>query len=327
MSKTIVVTSLGSVAGDIVIKKLHAAGHRVVGCDIYPAAWVADSLFVDAFYQVPYASDTENYLTTLTDICQREKADFIFPLTDVDVDLFSARRDWVAEQGVTVCFSPKETLDIARNKKTLAEFIAREVPEVTSIPTLMVRDVEELPWDFPVVCKPHNGRSSQGLRYIHSQEEWEQFRAVADLDVYIVEPYVKGPIVMVEIVRQPETGTIVAMTREELLDTPHSCGLTVRTYREPELEEACKVLAERLGIWGNVNFEFLRDEAGVHHFVECNPRFSAGTEFMCLSGYDLVNNHLRCFMGEEIEPVEDYHWLTIARKYKEYVTGEEEPTC
>lgn len=323
MAKTVVVTSLGSVAGDIVIKNLHQQGVRVVGCDIYPAEWVADSLNVDAFYRVPLSADAENYLATMADICKKEKADFIFPLTDIDVDLFNANRQWAEDLGVTVCFSTKRALDIVRNKKVLSDYIAAEVPEIVSIPTLMVADVDEVPWEFPVVCKPYNGRSSQGLRYIHSQEEWDAFKKEADLSVYIVEPFVQGPIVMVEIVRQPDTGTVVAMTREELLDTPHSLGLAVRTYREPELEEQCKVFAERLGVIGNVNFEFLRDPSGVHHLVECNPRFSAGTEFMCLSGYDLVSNHLRCFMGEEIEPVDDWHNLTISRKYEEYVMRED----
>lgn len=322
MTETVVVTSLGSVSGDIVIKGLHKEGMRVVGCSIYPAEWVADSLEVDAYYKVPLTADAEGFLATMADICKKEQASYIFPLIDLDVDLFNANRAWAEDLGVTVCFSTKHALDIIRNKKDLADFIAAEVPEVVSIPTLMLKDVDTLPWEFPVVCKLINGRSSQGLRYIHSQAEWDAFRGEVNLDAYIVEPFIEGPTIVVEIIRQPQTGSMVAIPREELISTPHGCGLTVRTYRDPKLEESCKVLAERLGIVGNVNYEFLRDPQGVYHFVECNPRFSAGTKFICIAGYNTIRNHLRCFTGQEIEPCEHIRDLIIARKYEEYVMCE-----
>ena len=60
--KTAFITSLGSVAGDIVIKSLKQHGYRVVGCDIYPKEWVVDANNVDVFYRAPYSSDVDNYL-------------------------------------------------------------------------------------------------------------------------------------------------------------------------------------------------------------------------------------------------------------------------
>ena len=80
-------------------------------------------------------------------------------------------------------------------------------------------------------------------------------------------------------------------------------------------------LAEKLGIRGDVNFEYILDPEGIYHLVECNPRFSAGCEFSCMGGYDCVVNHMRCFMGK---PIEDYHFkhsMIIARKYEEYITA------
>ena len=60
--KTALVTALGSVSGDIVIKSLKRMGMRVIGCDIYPKEWVADAYNVDVFYRAPYVSDVEKYL-------------------------------------------------------------------------------------------------------------------------------------------------------------------------------------------------------------------------------------------------------------------------
>ena len=223
--------------------------------------------------------------------------------------------------GADMCDGTKEALDIIRNKKILADFIEKECPGTQSIPTEMLRDIKELEWDFPVVCKPYNGRSSQGLRYIYNKEEWDEFVLTADKEVYIVEPFIEGPLVMVEIVRQDDPHKVVAMTRRELISTPHGCSTTVHVYKDEELEENSKILADKLNVLGDVNFEYILDKNGTYHFVECNPRFSAGCEFSCMAGYDYVENHMKCFMNKEIEDCHFKHNMIIARKYEEYITA------
>lgn len=322
--KTVLVTSIGSIAGDIVIKTLKRLGYRVVGTDIYAKELVVDAWNVDSFYQIPLVSDEERFVPILHDICERERVDFIAPLTDVDVDYLNGNRSWFQQRSITLGISPKRSLDIIRNKKVLQDFIAENCELTTSVPTKLMKECDSAPWDYPVVCKPLNGRSSQGLRYVHDNEEWARLkREIAGTpaeDLYIVEPFVEGPIVMCEIVRQPQTGDVVAVTREEKLDTPNCMAISVYVYQDEELEHACKVLAEKLDIWGSVNFEFLRSPDGIYHFIECNPRFSAGAEFTCLGGYDCVANHMRCFEGKPIDKFVFTRPRYIARKYEEYVT-------
>lgn len=83
--KTVLITAIGSFSADIVIKKCRENGMRVIGCDIYPREWVVDAGNVDAFYQVPRATEAEAYPEALLEICSREKVDGILPLTDVEV--------------------------------------------------------------------------------------------------------------------------------------------------------------------------------------------------------------------------------------------------
>lgn len=319
----VLLTSIGSVAADITIKSLKRLGHRVVGTDIYPREWVVDAYNVDAFYRVPLVSEAEAYISAIHDICESEHIDYLIPLIDPEVDLFNVNRGWFEEHGVILCISTKRSLDIIRNKKSLQDFIEAEVPDINGIPTLMVSEADELPWSFPVVVKPYDGRSSQGREYINSDEEWATYKEKRADSRSIVEPFVSGSLVMVEVVRQESTGKCVCVTRRELLSTPHGCGTTVRVYSDPELEAASRALAEHLGINGCVNFEFIRHEDGRHFLVECNPRYSAGLEFSCLAGYDCVANHLDCFGGRVIDGFEMGAPITVARKYEEYVTSVE----
>ena len=318
---TVLVTSTGSIATDIVLKSLKRMGFRVIGCNIYPKEWIVESCEMDGFYQIPPVSDSVNYLKSIKEICCRENIKYIFPMIDYEVDLFNINRGWFENNGIILCMSCKEALDIIRDKKRLADFIEKECPLTKSIPTKRLCDLYDLEWDFPVVCKPYNGRSSQGLKYIHNKKEWQAFVLEANRETYIVEPYIRGPIVMVEIVRQIKPHKVIAMTRRELISTPHGCSLTVFIYQDKELEEASKILADKLNVIGDVNFEYILDEHGVYHFVECNPRFSAGCEFSCMGGYDFVENHMRCFVGKEIEDAHFKHNMIIARKYEEYITA------
>ncbi len=316
--RTALVTAIGSVAGDIVIKSLKKMGWRVVGCDIYPGQWLADSANVDAFYQAPYATDTENYLSFMERVCQAENVEMILPLIDVEVDIFSHNRTWFEEKNIVLCISPRQTLDICRDKKLFQEFVDENCPDIMTIPTSFLRDVDIPEWGFPVVCKPYNGRSSLNLHYINDAEQWKGFTASADPDVYLVQPCVNGSRIVADVVAQGDRAVVVL--RRELISTVNGCGTSVYMYRDEQLEEKCRRLARYLGIMGCVNFEFILDEDGQYHIIECNPRFSGGTEFSCLAGYDCVKNHVRCFCGEEIEDVSYGPNRYIARKYEEFVT-------
>lgn len=318
--KCALVTAIGSVAGDVVIKELKKMGFRVVGCDIYPKEWLADAGNTDAFYQVPRAGDTESYLAFLKKLCVTEGINYILPLIDVEVDALNSKRSWFDENGVILCISPEETLAVCRDKKRLEEFVNRNCPYIKTIPTVFLRDMEKPGWSFPVVCKPYNGRSSIDLHYIRDIDQWKGFVASADRDLFIVQPFIEGSRVVADVVCEGKDGRAEVVVRRELISTINGCGLSVYVYRDEELEDRCRRLAKELGIVGCVNFEFLLDASGCYHLIECNPRFSGGSEFSCLSGYNTVLNHIRCFSGEPIEKPEYGPNRYIARKYEEYVT-------
>lgn len=77
-------------------------------------------------------------------------------------------------------------------------------------------------------------------------------------------------------------------------------------------------VAKALNIWGCVNFEFVEKEEQEWYLLECNPRFSGGTAFSSMAGYDMVKNHLRCFTGEELEPMGEIKGQYLVKRYQEY---------
>ena len=318
--RTVVVTAIGSFSADIVIKTCKKMGIRVVGCDIYPKEWIADSQNVDNFYQVPLAVDQEAYRKALMEICRREKAWGLLPLTDVEIDVLTGFREEFCREGITLCISGEECISLCRDKMKFYQFMKKNNLG-NPILTKNLLETEPDQMKYPLVCKPRDGRSSQGLQFVKSPQELENLKRLEGAERYIVQPKIEGRVVTVDVVRDPESGESAAVCRRELLRTLNGAGTSIQVFRDPKLEETCKEAAKRLSVKGCVNMEFLEEGEGSCRILECNPRFSGGVEFSCLAGCGCVEGHLRIFMGQGLDQMpKNIEPMFIARKYEEYIT-------
>ena len=328
--KHVLVTAIGSFSAGVVIETCKREGYRVVGCDIYPAQWVVNSREVDVFYQAPYATDREAYRSFLREICKKEQVELLLPLTDVEIDVLHGWPEAADELSVTIGMSGAETIGLCRDKGAMERFLQdKEICRL--IPGRALKEVIETEkatgyrkLSYPLVLKPTDGRSSQGLRIVEDAGEllWAAEKCLDHVDKYLAQPRIRGTVTTVDVVRDPKTGAVVCLPRRELLRTLNGAGTSVEIYRAPRLEAQCRELARQLEICGCVNFEFIEhvqeDGSTEWYFLECNPRFSGGVAFSCMAGYDMVKNHLRCFEGCEIEPMGEIGGQFIARRYTEY---------
>ena len=317
LNKTVLLTAIGSFSASCAIEKLHASGFKVVGCDIYPRELVANSLKVDSFYQVPLASTGSEYIEALRKIILKERVGYVVPLTDYEVDTLCSNRDAI---DALICMSENDSLNLCRNKLSCYRHLKDDFgPNL--IPTLRLSDANIAELDYPVICKPLNGRSSEGLFESDSMMHLENAMEEIDADTYCVQPKIEGRIVTVDVVRDSSSGFAVAIPREELLRTHNGAGTSVRVFSSAELSALAKEITAALGVNGCVNLEFIVEPGGNIRFLECNPRFSGGVEFSCMAGYDCIVNHIRCFLGLSPNPPIQYDELFIARSYEAHVTN------
>lgn len=319
----VLVTAIGSLSADITIKTLKQMGVYVVGCDIYPKTWVVDAYEVDMFVQAPGVNE-ESYLTFLEELCHQQQISDIIPLIDLEVDVLSMHIDRFKNQGVTICtlneVCAKQCRDKYQLPRTLVEMGKKHGIEMLISEKLKDIDVEN--FSFPVIVKPQNGRSSQGCHLIHNEKGLEYLNSIDKEQNLLVQKYVQGHVVTIDVVCDPQHDKVVAVARKELLRTANGAGTTVTIIRNSEVEDFCKQAALFLGIQGAVNFEFLVDQTENYYFLEINPRFSGGVEFTHMAGYNVVKNHMNCFQKKEIELCDDIKEITVSRKYEEHVTEE-----
>lgn len=313
----ILVTAIGSFSADCVISTLKKDGHRVIGCDIYPAEWHPESVLCDKVYMSPLATKENEYLGFLLEICQKEDITHIIPLTDVEIDALRVNRQAFVTKGVTLCMPEDHTLDVARDKYQLYEAF-KDDDSVPSMPTYKVGIDVILDDAIPCVAKPANGRSSEGLMRIYDPALLVKVRKN---DNYIVQPLIDGSIFTVDYVRDASSGHDFSVPREELLRTKNGAGITVRVFENDELSKLVSHIGNKLNVNGCVNMEFILND-GHYYLIDINPRFSAGVAFSKVAGYDFVTSHLNCHIGRRIGTPIKIDEQIICKKYSEVVTKE-----
>jgi carbamoyl-phosphate synthase large subunit len=313
------VTAVGSFSGEAVITSLKKNGNaKVIACDIHPFHWLPVAPFADAFYQLPIAYDKESYINELIRIIKKEKIDFIIPLTDPEVDLFSEVQGLIENQNTIICIPDKHAVTICRNKQVFYRFF-QEDEGVGLIPTFESLHFNPDMCRLPLIAKPKHGRSSVGVFVIHSEDELQLFSKKKD---FIFQPILEGQIFTVDCIRDKKFDKSVALPRKELIRTSNGAGMSIEIVPNVGLSRTAQHIVEKLDINGCINMEFIHHQ-GRFFLMDINPRFSAGISFSILAGYDMVTNHVRCFMGEEIEDLVSPKTMILAKKLTDVIIKKE----
>jgi len=307
----ILLTAIGSMSAECVIKQLKEAGNFVVGCDIYPGEWHYETKLCDLFYRAPYATEEIKYVNFLMNVCKENQLSYIIPLTDLEIDVIERNRSVFNKAGIILCMQSSEVLSVARNKYVLSSFFIND-QKIPSIRTCLLTELPE-DFSFPCIAKPYNGRSSEGLIRNATRE---QVLAIENKSIYIIQEQLDGNVFTVDYVRNALTGKDASVPRQELLRTKNGAGLTIKTNGNKNLTRLVSHIGKTLNINGCVNMEFIYNK-GEFYLIDLNPRFSAGIAFSVMSGYNMVLNHLRCFTGEDIDGSIEIEERTIVKKYEE----------
>lgn len=312
----ILVTAIGSFSADCVIRTLRKANHAVIGCDIYPGQWHAETALCNKFYQSPLAKDEEKYISFIADVCKKEKIDLLLPLTDIEIDKINSNRQLFDELGVILAIPSEFTLSIARDKYKLHTFFLAD-ENVPSVESYLSKNLIVSPDILPAIAKPIDGRSSEGLKRIWNLDELE---TVANENNYIVQKCIEGSVFTVDYVRNATTGNSFSVAREELLRTKNGAGTTIRLFEDSVLSNLVDFIGGRLNINGCVNMEFILN-SGKFYLIDINPRFSAGVAFSSIGGYDMVTSHINCHIGQDINNHVKIEEQIVIKKYVEEIVN------
>jgi len=196
----ICVTSIGSLSGPFVTRRLKDIGHNVIGTNIEIERTLINTNYCDDFHFLPHSNRENEYINQLLLLQKYSGFDFILPLTDPEAYLISTKSDFFSNYGVKILSSSQKSLASVRDKFNLfSQTVNLTTDQVRPIPTFKtLQEVLKL-YDFPIIAKPIIGRSSQGIRLIKSLNSNE-----SSLDNYIYQPFLNGDIITVDAIRKIE---------------------------------------------------------------------------------------------------------------------------
>jgi len=287
---------------------LHGIEGSLITADLKPTA--PSAFEGDRHYLVPRVSSPD-YIAELLEICRKESITGVIPLIDTELELLSRHRPLFEQIGVKLLLSGGALNELAGDKRKTYAFFAEQ-----GIPTPKVYNEEEIErraFDYPVMLKPSNGSSSNGVTKIRNEKELNFF--LEYIPNAMVQEYVEGAEYTVDVMTDFEGNikTIVPRLRVETRAGEVSKGITKKDESIiAAAERAVKLLP---GPVGCITLQCFKLSGGEIVFIEINPRFGGGIPLSIEAGADFPLWTVNILQGERFEH-EDYGWtdnLTMMR--------------
>ena len=270
--KRIMITAAGGPAGFCLARYLKGRAY-LIGLDgsmDSPAQF-----FCDEVHPVPFASSPD-YRDEMLKVIRETKPDLIVPTFDEDLLLFDSIKDQLD------CFtlvSPGETLRVCDDKRRTVETF----PDIAA-KTFTVKEArEERP--YPLFIRPARGRGSKVGFRVENDNDLEY--ALTKIDEPFIQECLPGPEVTVDTFADFE-GNLLGIAPRIRAQTRGGISTKGKFIRDGQIEEACRMVHERLDIIGPTNIQLMKDSSGDWKLIEINPRYSGGLGLSYQAGFDSI---------------------------------------
>lgn len=297
MKSTVLVTAIGTITATAIVRELKkTAKYYIIGADINQKNEIVTSLEVDEFYVFPPVTEGDAYVDFVLEFCQKHNVDYYYAVLDTEVVNISKNRHRFSKIGSKLCVANYEFALKCHFKNVFSEWIEKNMPQIAIKTYKTYSEITHRV--FPVFVKPIEGVASIGCRKINTIDEFNAYILPKQMNSEIlVQEYISGYIITVDLVRNKRTGQKIQIQRKELRRNANGCGIAVEIIDDPQLSTICNVLMEELDLNGIANAEFFYFD-DTYKIIEINPRFSAGTLYSCMAGVNTVLN-ARCIVDNE----------------------------
>lgn len=291
-----------------------AGSGRVIGTDMSLTAPAMAAC--DVARQVP-ACAAPDYLDRLKQAIRAEKADLVFSLNDLELELLAGHRDAIeAETGAVLYVPSVETAAIGADK--WRSFLFAREHGIGAPPTFLRLDdalaaLARGELRLPVMVKPRWGSASIGLARVETAAELpaaiEACRAAIARSI-LAATGLEDAVIVQQCLEGPEYGVDILFGRHgDLLGFAAKRKLAMRagetdkavTVAPERFAPMVDALARHLSHRGNLDCDFMEHE-GALHLIELNTRFGGGYPFTQLAGADHVGRLLAEFEGRPMPP-------------------------
>jgi carbamoyl-phosphate synthase large subunit len=275
-----------------IVTAFSRAGGRTIATDVNalaPALYHADEHVL-----VPRVDDPA-YVPALAELVRTHEISLIVPLTDLDHELLSSRRD---EHAPALVLLPSTEVCRALADKWLAHRLFEE-RTIATPPTWLP---DELPaeLEFPVLVKARAGFGSRNIYRAHDAEELA-FHLARTPVASMVQRVCRGEEFSIDVFCNVDGRCLNAIPRT-MIESKGGESIKGMTIRDEVLIEIGRHVAETLGLVGPANIQCFREPDETHPVTDINPRFGGAFPLPTAAGSRYPELALALAAGERPEP-------------------------
>ncbi|MBD9101266.1 MAG: ATP-grasp domain-containing protein [Bacteroides caccae] len=324
------------------LKNVEERNIRIVGVDMQEEPSVY--YMVDAFYQVPAASDPD-YVDIVLDICKKENVIIYFPNISAEVEAVVNRKAEFDAVGVKLSVSNLDSILISNNKLKTYQMLQDagiDVPKFYRVHSVedFIEGCKYMDYPNKAIClKIVSGSGSRGVRLIDSTKSryqifakekpnsfytsYEEMLSILkepkQLDEMMLVEFMPGNEYTVDLLA--EKGKVLYQVgRENVVSLMSIAQESILVYDE-NAYKISKQVVELLNVDGNMGFDFMRDENGRAVLMDINPRITATVSVIAAGGVNLIYLRIKQLLGEELPECEPVYGTRLKRRYSEYYTA------
>ena len=169
------------------------------------------------------------------------------------------------------------------------------------------------PIQFPIIVKPRTGSASKGIRVIEDAEEWDK---LVEKDNYVIQQFIANREEYTVDCYVTTSGKIISIVPRLRILTAGGEVMNSETRRDKDLIAISEKVLMSGDFKGPVTIQFLRDKkTGANYIMEINPRLGGGVITSIEAGADITEFILRDYLGEELQPCNDWKDKTLMTRY------------
>lgn len=300
---TVVVTGVGAIIGQGIIRSLRSSRHsvRIIGLD--RSARSPAPGWCDRFVQKPSCDEESiQYLTFWEDLIVSEHVDIVLPGLEVDMLFLDKHREDLARAGAALALNHSALIQCAGDKWHMHQLLlAHNMPVIPSAINVNWAEAVAQLGDAPILMKPRQGNGSRGIVHLNdgddlaywsrkAQGPWMLQRIVGrDDEEYTVGVFGLG--------RGQALGPIIFRRRLSAAGNT----LEAQVVDHPLIQTAVERLNALLEPVGPTNYQF-RMENDLAFLLEVNPRFSSSNSLRTRFGYNEAEMSLDHFLFDLLPP-------------------------
>lgn len=318
--RTVVVTGLGAIIGQGIVKTLRQSGKavRIIGIDRN-----ADSIaphFCDIFYPKPTCKESSpDYLAFWQDLLVKESVDLILPGLEIDVFFLNVHRRTLSNVGAKFGLNKSELIELAHDKWLLG----LELPKagLATIPTILSQDWEECVNKLgmpPFLMKPRQGSGSRGIIRLSDKLDFQYWSNKLGNNFMIQkiigddnEEFTVGAFGL---------GNGQSLSPIIFRRRLSSAGNTqyAEVVMDEDIDQATKRLSQYFKPIGPTNYQFRKDN-GILYLLEINPRLSSSTSLRAAFGYNEAEMALDFYLDGIKPKMPEVHKGCGWRYFEDYI--------